>query len=1419
LTRERVGVVFLAGPAGIGKTRLAAAFAEELHEEGAPVLYGRCGPAPAPPLEPFAQALSGLGVPQADLAGPDHERPTASPGAALAAVLERKGAGLGLLVLDELHLADRAVLEALQRLSGSGAAGSWLVLGLYRDDVAAPMLDALVESVDPDGAWRRRLGPLGLEEVASIAAYYAGEAVPAEVAARLRRDSGGVPLLVHRSARGWARVRASRRLDAAASRGATDRGALRAVETAITEGVVELRRLREQTPEGGGDRVVVCPYKGLARFEAADAEFFYGRERLVAELVARLVGAGLLGVIGPSGSGKSSLLRAGLLPSLREGVLPGSARWRQVVMRPGEHPVRELARALEVHAEGPGMLVRAAERCARTDARLLLVVDQFEEVFTACQDQAERASFQSELLAAAAAEQGAIVVLGIRADYYGRCVEHAGLAEQLASSQVLVGPMRPDELRRAIELPARRAGLRVEAELTEAMVADVAGAPGGLPLLSTALLEGWERRSGRTLTAAAYQESGGVHGAVARLAERAWQQLDPDDQAVARRILLRLAGPGEGEAVVRRRVPLREFTASPEQREPAVLDVLAGHRLLTKGEDTVEVAHEALLREWPRLRGWLEEDVQGRALHRHLIGAAREWERSGRDPGELYRGARLTGALDWARDHHADLNELEREFLEAGRAAAEREIGDARRRAEREARTSRRLQGLLAGLAAVLVLALVAGGLALDQRGRAERQALVAESRRLGAQALVQSDLDRSLLLAAEAVRLDNSADTRSALASSLLRSPQALRVLRGDGGRFLRLALSPDGGTLAAVDTRGLTYLWDARSGRRLGRPLGTPKLFLDVAAFSPDGRLLATGGAAQNGGLLLWDVASRRVVRRLPIGSDRSDANNIEDAAFSPDGRVLAVATVSGGLSLWNPASGARLGPGLHPHRQMPSLAFAPDGATLYTSGLEGRTMIWDVARRRRRRSFALGGALALSPDGKTLALGQPDGSITLVDAATGRRGRVLAGHTAAVTRLAFSHDGATLASVSDDRSAIVWDAASGRARQTLRGHAGGVFGVGFSPDDRTLYTCSRDGSVITWDLSGTRGFDRLLTRTARKVVGAAFSPRDPNLLALVQLEGPVTLWDLNKGSQRGALFPVSGWWSAVAFSPDGRVLAAANHIDGSAVLFDVTTHTRIGQPLHPSYGRISDPSYGKDINGMAFSPDGKLLATTGNDGSIMLWDLAAHPPAGRPLRPYPGVSVNGVAFSPDGTTLAAGLDNGIAVLLRVADGRVLHTLTTTGGPIGPVAFSPDGTTLATGSFDGTVTLWDPATGTARRGWTAHAGMVLSTIFSPDGSVLATSATDRTAALWDVGSGKQLGGPFASSLPVEQPNAWPVAALDPSGRTLALTLDNTLLLWDIDPAFWSRRACSVANRALTRQEWDNFLPDRPYRPSCGTR
>jgi WD40 repeat protein len=641
--------------------------------------------------------------------------------------------------------------------------------------------------------------------------------------------------------------------------------------------------------------------------------------------------------------------------------------------------------------------------------------------------------------------------------------------------------------------------------------------------------------------------------------------------------------------------------------------------------------------------------------------------------------------------------------------------------------------------------------------------------------------------------------------------------VLRGGGNRLQDLAVGPDGRTLAAVDNMGFVYLWDTRTGRRLGGPFGPNQGNFNVLVFSPDGRILATGGAVENGGLLLWDVASRTIIRRLASKDD------IASAAFSPNGSILAAGTVHGSLLFWNPATGEQLGPVLHPHHPPEQgngviLAFASGGATLYTSARDGKTILWDVAHRRRLGTFPVGGTLAVSRNGKTLALGQLDGSITLADAATGRHLTALTGHTAAVARLAFNRRGTMLASVSDDRTAIVWDVATGRGRVTLRGHAGWVHGVAFSPDGRTLYTSSLDDSVIAWDLTGTRGLARQLTGAAGHVTGVAFSPRDRDLLALVRDDGPATLWDTARQAHQVGELPVSGGFlNTVAFSPDGGLLAAENHADGTVVLFDVATRTRVGQPLHPPYSGPFRPSYSsRDVNAMAFSQDGRLLATAGNDGATVLWDLATHAPIGRPLRPHPGFTVNAVAISPDGSTLASGIDDGTVLLTRVPDGTVVHKLTVTGGPgTSALAFSPDGTTLVTGAVNGKVRLWNPRTGAARRTWVAQAGPVVSTVYSPDGTLLATSGGDGTAALWDAGSAKQIGAPL-----IGPSQRWGMAAFDATGHTLATAFqDGTVLLWDVDPLSWLERACAVAGRDLTPQEWDEFLPGRHYQPPCGTR
>jgi hypothetical protein len=443
---------------------------------------------------------------------------------------------------------------------------------------------------------------------------------------------------VHEVVSDWTRTEASRRLSAAAEFLAVGRER-HASDLAFANNAIALKLGRLYTVEGRDVATASgCPYKGLAQFEAEDSEFFFGRERLVGELAARTVAAGFLCVVGASGSGKSSAIAAGLIPSLEAGLLPGSEHWRHVSMRPGEHPLEELRRLLGSDAEDP----LDATIASQEGGRLVLVIDQFEETFTTCTSEEERAGFIGALSSAAGRwPERVVVIAAIRGDHYGECAAYPELAQFLAANHVLVGALTRDELRRAIELPARRGAVRAETALVDTLIEEVADEPGSLPLLSTALVELWEAREGGWLRTRSYEQTGGVRGAVARLAESSYAQLVEAERAAARRVLQRLVIVEEDGTINKRRVAVDEFDLDRDDAAAAVIARLTQDRLLTVGNGTVDVSHEALLREWPRLRGWLDEDREGRRLHLRLVQAASAWNESGQTEDELLRGATL----------------------------------------------------------------------------------------------------------------------------------------------------------------------------------------------------------------------------------------------------------------------------------------------------------------------------------------------------------------------------------------------------------------------------------------------------------------------------------------------------------------------------------------------------------------------------------------------------------------------------------------------------------------------------------------------------------------------------------------------------------------------------------------------------------
>jgi WD40 repeat protein/DNA-binding SARP family transcriptional activator len=1173
---------------------------------------------------------------------------------------------------------------------------------------------------------------------------------------------------------------------------------LRRLERSILEHDVSLEGV-SRADDNGAASAEVCPFKGLAFFDRADAEFFCGRERLVSDVLAGLVESTLVGILGSSGIGKSSLLRAGVLPALSAGVLPGSASWRQVLVRPGERPCAELRRAL-----GGELAARAVRRVGPGE-RIVVAVDQLEELFTVCQLEKERAAFFEQLVEAARdSERRVLVVVSLRADFYGRLASYPAFAELLSTSHVLVGPMDRDELARAIEQPAGRAGLEVERALVDALVFDVAGEPGGLPLLSTMLLELWRTRDGPALRYASYRISGGVRGAVARLAEATFGQLDETQRQVTRRVMLRLAGDEDG-AVVRRRVPLADLERL--DGAPGVLAMLTEARLLTVTHGDVELPHEALLREWPRYRTWLDEDRAGIRLHRQLDHASRVWDAGGRETSDLYRGTRLGAAVEWTRTHPGAPHAIERAFLDASVEFADRERA-------RQQRSNRRLRALLAVAGGLVVLAIVAVVVAISQRSDAQTQARTADAQRLGALALIDDQVDHGLLLARAGVALDNSLATRSNLLATLLKSPAAIGVLHGDGDPLYDVALSPDGRTLAVGDGDGTISFFDSVTRRLIPPTYQVANGSAAEVRYSPDGSKLTVTETGNHLVDVLDAATHRRLLRLQP---DSFPGPPVPAFGLSSwivaGGRELVVAYFSLAppfngpptyLQRFDARTGARIGTAVPVgHHPTVNLLATADRRTLVFGDVgEPATYVVDARTLLVRERYPFGAfTTTVSPDGRLVALGGADGTVRIADLATGQVRKLSGRHDGLVEDAVFSHDDRTLVTTGDDRKVIVWDLPSGQIRETLTGHSGRVNNAVLSPDASTLYTVGLDGSSIVWDLSGRR-------RLAQPFAAGTPIPGTPPPLALSPnghwlatggADGTVQVIDsrtLRRIKRFTALPHRYVMW--VRFSPDGRLLAVAGQ-GGSVAAFNTRTWRQAEAPLH---------GLQRDSQALDISADSRLLAAADGAGNVRVWDLARGITIGRFSRPR---YVESLAFDPHAQRIAVTFED-LGTEIIDARGRPIAHLPAAEAARA-VAFSPDGRLVASGDFNGAVHLWSTSNWQpfGRPFERAH-GRILTISFSPDSGTLATSSDDGTARLWDVATQ----GPIGTALPGPDQH-WVSAAFTPSGTQLLTYYDTgEAYRWEITESAWKQRACSVAGRELTLTEWRDILPDRPYEHIC---
>ncbi|HEX6255808.1 MAG TPA: TIR domain-containing protein [Euzebyales bacterium] len=1062
-----------------------------------------------------------------------------------------------------------------------------------------------------------------------------------------------------------------------------------------------------------GGTTDVAPYLGLRPFDEDDAHVFFGRDAETQRLVELLKSTNFLTVVGSSGSGKSSLVRAGLIPALRAGALPRSERWLIRTLRPGATPLTalaaELARAdgsrsmqatVDGLADDPRSLGLAsallvAEREA-TD-HVLWVVDQFEEVFTLCSNEDERSAFVANLLYAGTVPDGsATIVLTLRADFYGHCSTYPELARYAATHQFLVSPMATDDQRLAIEQPALTAGLQFEEGLVDVIVEDVVGQPGALPLLEHALFELWKRRLGNMLTLEGYRDTGGVSGAVATRADAIYASLDPAQQQVMRDAILRLTQPGDATEATRRRARWAELDSAASDRvafEHIVSQLVDARLLITSGsgpEDRwVDVSHEALIRAWPRLKSWVEEDRASLLIHRRMTEAAQEWVRLDHDDGALYRGARLDEVLAWTASRHVSLSDTETAFFDASvavrdqqrRAAEEqrqRELDDARQIAEGQRKAAR----LFRAVAVVLLLGL-AGSLFLT--ALVLRRSATARSRglALAAQATLDVDPELTLLLGREAWDVSHTDEALRTLREGLIASNVRVRF-PGDGSRLNVADLDPSGRLAVAASEDGGVWLWNPRTGET-ERELTGHDGAVRAAEFSPDGKALVTGGS--DGTAIVWDVATGRLRAVL-----RGHSAALRSARFNDDGSLVVTASDDGTAAVWRSDTGVRVGV-LRDHRDVVAAAtFVPGRDVVVTASFDGTGRIWRWSSDE-----------VLAP---------------------------LDGHTDRVRDVVASPDGSIAVTVSDDGTARIFSVPSGALREALPGQVGRVIRAVFSPGGDVLVTTGTEGTVRVWDV-GSGTVVREMPDHDGFVRDADFSA-DGLRLATTGADTTVRIWDMSRRRDDSGLLRLRGDLiltmrghgnsvSSGRFSPDGRTVVSAS-FDGTARIWSTTSEE----------ARVFSQPGG--VGTAALSPDGRFVTTIGNDGTARVWRASD----GRELSVLDeGASpLVGASFDSRSRRLVTGGLDGITRVWDVATGQEIHALTGHEGAVSDAVFTPDGRVVVSTGEDGTVGAWDADTG-RRIGLSAsQTGPTVLSRLAPDGSMLATATdtADGTVVVWDI-------------------------------------------------------------------------------------
>ncbi len=1210
-----------------------------------------------------------------------------------------------------------------------------------------------------------------------------------------------------------------------------------------------LSRLLEAVSDCGPvpstSRFDINPYRGLEFFDEEHAPFFFGRETEVEDLFERVTQrrSRFVAVIGASGSGKSSVVRAGVIPRLRRRQPPNET-WDIAVFTPGERPwlrladtlaalrfphksdteldveVEKLARALQADEL---RIASVADRLLRHEGnpshRLLVVADQFEELFTLTPPQ-DRAPFLAQLLECLSVE-GFVLVLTLRADLYGQAMESSRRLGQLcAENQIPLGPLMPEELRKVIAEPARLAGLTLDAGLTDLLLHDAGNEPGNLPLLQHALFELCERGkvSGR-LTIEEYESISGIRGAIANSAEREYVRLEGRGQgSVMRRLftqLVHLAQTDEGHEDTRRRIPLSALAAEEQE----VAEELAGRefRLLvssseriavagpTRGEaegsgghqSVIEVAHEALIRKWSRLKGWLNEDRGFYLWRQRLDQAERDYNRHGRHADYLLKGVVLKEAESrLAAPTPEPLSIQQQQFIRA--SVAERDVLELE--AQRRALRTRRIA--VAGAVFMLVIALFA----VMQSVRVDRQRRIAVAEVLSSNATSLKPI-RAAQLAALALQIQSTVQAREVATFLLALQPFRPRPLSGHTDSVNSVAFSRDGSLIVSGSWDKTLRLWDGHSGARIGVPFRGHEGQVFTVDFSPDGTRIASGGGDNT--VRLWGVRTGKEICAPLLGH----SGGVNSVVFSPDGTRVVSGDGDGKLRLWDARNGKLMVAAVEAHAGgVGGVTFSPDGSFIVSGGKDKTVRLWD-ARSLQPIATPIDGhkgaisSVAINTDGSRIVSGGEDG-LRLWDVTNrGQIGEVLpAGRVRSVT---FTPDGLRLVSGGTDGTIRLWDARNGHPiGGPLWAGDGEILSVAFSPDSRHMVSGGLDLVVRLWEPFPDTRIATPLRGHDGSILGVTFSP-DGNSVLTASADKTLRLWDVHTGEPIGT--PLRGhtdWVRSAAFSPDGSRIVSGS-TDNTLRLWNAHSGQPIGQPFN---------GHRRGVASVAFSPDGTRIVSGGEDNMVQRWDVATGRPIGEPMRGHEDI-VSGVAFSSDGRRIVSGSWDDTVRLWDAVTGKPIgNPLRGHSDWVFSVAFSPDGHRIVSGGKDRGIRLWDADTGRPiGEPMLGHEVTVLSVAFSPDGKRVISGSADHTVRVWDLTGAHPVGQVLRGN------ESWVLSvAFSPDGRWIASGgMDNVLRLWDAKAIesgpLLQKALCGSLDRNLTRSQWSQYVPEgESYRTVC---